>query len=185
MSVSWCTGYIYLLGRLDWRGKSVVEPIRSSETSAIKTQTPGNYPKRNILLISCTLREDLSTSYCCRRHLIAINSVLCPWQPSRERQYANTPQGYDRRTIPTASRSQGISFRHLTRHLSGTGSPLHRYYPTNFLPLFTYLCTLKDICVKRLLSSLPTSYRCKTGGSCGRGPFKFRPITAHEDPEGE
>ena len=28
-----------------------MEPIRSSETSAIKTQTPGNYPKRNILLL--------------------------------------------------------------------------------------------------------------------------------------
>ena len=26
-----------------------MEPIRSSETSDIKTQTPGNYPKRNIL----------------------------------------------------------------------------------------------------------------------------------------
>ena len=26
-----------------------MEPIRGSETSAIKTQTPGNYPKRNIL----------------------------------------------------------------------------------------------------------------------------------------
>jgi len=26
-----------------------MEPIRSSETSAIKTQTPGNYPKRNTL----------------------------------------------------------------------------------------------------------------------------------------
>ena len=26
-----------------------IEPIRSSETSAIKTQTPGNYPKRKIL----------------------------------------------------------------------------------------------------------------------------------------
>jgi len=26
-----------------------MEPIRSSETSAIKTQTAGNYPKRNIL----------------------------------------------------------------------------------------------------------------------------------------
>ena len=26
-----------------------MEPIRSSETSAIKTQTPGNYPKRNVL----------------------------------------------------------------------------------------------------------------------------------------
>jgi hypothetical protein len=29
--------------------KMKMEPIRSSETSAIKTQTPGNYPKRNIL----------------------------------------------------------------------------------------------------------------------------------------
>jgi hypothetical protein len=26
-----------------------MEPIRSSETLAIKNQTPGNYPKRNIL----------------------------------------------------------------------------------------------------------------------------------------
>jgi len=26
-----------------------MEPIRSSETSTIKTQTPGNYPKRDIL----------------------------------------------------------------------------------------------------------------------------------------
>ena len=26
-----------------------MEPIRSSETSDVKTQTPGNYPKRNIL----------------------------------------------------------------------------------------------------------------------------------------
>ena len=33
-----------------------MEPIRSSETSAIKTQTPGNYPKRNIL--------QYSESYC-------------------------------------------------------------------------------------------------------------------------
>ena len=28
-----------------------MEPIRSSETSAIKTQTPGNYPKRNTLRV--------------------------------------------------------------------------------------------------------------------------------------
>ena len=32
-----------------------MEPIRSSETSAIKTQTPGNYPERNILPVICLL----------------------------------------------------------------------------------------------------------------------------------
>ena len=36
-----------------------MERIRSSETSAIKTQTPGNYPKRNILqdILSFTRNE--------------------------------------------------------------------------------------------------------------------------------
>ena len=37
-----------------------MEPIRSSETSAIKTQTPGNYPKRNILQLKHG--ESLKTS---------------------------------------------------------------------------------------------------------------------------
>jgi len=63
------------LGRLDWRGKSLtffihlpmkMEPIRSSETSAVKTQTPGNYPKRNILQLKHG--ENLKTSKkCCLR----------------------------------------------------------------------------------------------------------------------
>jgi len=40
-----------------------MEPIVSSETSAIRTQTPGNYPKRNKLqgipsLMHFTLREE-------------------------------------------------------------------------------------------------------------------------------
>jgi len=35
---------------LGWSGE-VAEPIVSSETSAIRTQTPGNYPKRNKLHI--------------------------------------------------------------------------------------------------------------------------------------
>ena len=35
-----------------------MEPIRSSETSAIKTQTPGNYPKKNILQIYCQLMQE-------------------------------------------------------------------------------------------------------------------------------
>ena len=34
-----------------------MEPIRSSETSAIKTQTPGNYPKRNILQVIFKIRS--------------------------------------------------------------------------------------------------------------------------------
>jgi len=34
-----------------------MEPIVSSETSAIRTQTPGNYPKRNNLQVYATLRN--------------------------------------------------------------------------------------------------------------------------------
>jgi len=32
-----------------WGLKMKMEPTASSETSAIRTQTPGNYPKRNTL----------------------------------------------------------------------------------------------------------------------------------------
>ena len=43
-----------------------MEPIRSSETSAIKTQTPGNYPKSNILQLKHG--ESLKTrGYSCLR----------------------------------------------------------------------------------------------------------------------
>ena len=35
-----------------------IEPIRSSETSVIKTQTPGNYPKRNILQYYLSLHSN-------------------------------------------------------------------------------------------------------------------------------
>jgi len=34
-----------------------MEPIVSSETSAIRTQTPGNYPKRNNLDVTCYSSE--------------------------------------------------------------------------------------------------------------------------------
>ena len=34
-----------------------MEPIVSSETSATKSQTPGNYPKRNKLRVNGTLSE--------------------------------------------------------------------------------------------------------------------------------
>ena len=39
-----------------------MEPIRSSETSAIKTQTPGNYPKRNVFQLKHG--ESLKTTIC-------------------------------------------------------------------------------------------------------------------------
>jgi len=38
-----------------------MEPTVNSETSAIRTQTPGNYPKRNKLLLEHG--ESLKTSY--------------------------------------------------------------------------------------------------------------------------
>jgi len=38
-----------------------MEPIVSSETSAIRTQTPGNYPKRNKLQSRCSMRTDRGT----------------------------------------------------------------------------------------------------------------------------
>ena len=47
-----------------------MEPIVSSETSAIRTQTPGNYPKRNNLQSGLSLRvggvlpEDLEATTC-------------------------------------------------------------------------------------------------------------------------
>jgi len=37
-----------------------MEPIVSSETSAIRTQTPGNYPKRNKLHLGTTLTNQKS-----------------------------------------------------------------------------------------------------------------------------
>jgi len=39
-----------------------MEPIVSSETSAIRTQTPGNYPKRNKLHNYVTLRAKFASS---------------------------------------------------------------------------------------------------------------------------
>ena len=40
-----------------------MEPIVSSETSAIKSQTPGNYPKRNKLQTTLT-RSNTTQVYC-------------------------------------------------------------------------------------------------------------------------
>ena len=49
-----------------------MELIRSSETSAIKTQTPGNYPKRNILQLKHG--ESLKTILVL---FVVSNSLLC------------------------------------------------------------------------------------------------------------
>jgi len=39
MSVTWCTGCIYLLGRLDWRGKS--EVATNSKFARVKLERIG------------------------------------------------------------------------------------------------------------------------------------------------
>ena len=53
-----------------------MEPIVSSETSAIRTQTPGNYPKRNKLHLEHgeRLKTSLQTvyTYLDLRHFLAI-----------------------------------------------------------------------------------------------------------------
>jgi len=41
-----------------------MEPIVSSETSAIRTQTPGNYPKRNKLQLLHSLRVIMTGIVC-------------------------------------------------------------------------------------------------------------------------
>ena len=43
-----------------------MEPIVSSETSAIKSQTPGNYPKRNKLdlFLNSKFKNDIRTQRC-------------------------------------------------------------------------------------------------------------------------
>ena len=50
-----------------------MEPIVSSETSAIRTQTPGNYPKRNNLHLEHG--ESLRTKM---KYLVFINVILSP-----------------------------------------------------------------------------------------------------------
>ena len=39
-----------------------MELIEGSETSAIRTQTPGNYPKENILLLYCNSRPQMNVN---------------------------------------------------------------------------------------------------------------------------
>ena len=48
----------------------VLEPIVSSETSAVRTQTPGNYPKRNKLHLehSESLKQDWYLKFFCPVH---------------------------------------------------------------------------------------------------------------------
>jgi len=51
-----------------------MEPIVSSETSAIKSQTPGNYPKRNKLHLQHG--ESLRTRLCCIWLELSINLTV-------------------------------------------------------------------------------------------------------------
>jgi len=56
-----------------------MEPIVSSETSAIRTQTPGNYPKRNNLQYGFDLCTEDGT-YCAVRFfpdIILVSSPCC------------------------------------------------------------------------------------------------------------
>ena len=67
-----------------------MELIESSETSAIRTQTPGNYPKENMLLFNfvclCIVFSFVGSDYCtdtvsCFCHTLTVFmvhfSVLC------------------------------------------------------------------------------------------------------------
>jgi len=71
-----------------------MEPIVSSETSAIRTQTPGNYPKRNKLHLEHG--ESLKT----RIILIAFHV---------NNGYENASQYYVIRTLPTLFRATSFT----------------------------------------------------------------------------
>ena len=60
------------------------EPIVSSETSAIRTQTPGNYPKRNNLHLEHgeSLRTRLYLYYFCVVCLYSSGVVYCVFESS-------------------------------------------------------------------------------------------------------
>ena len=54
-----------------------MEPIVSSETSAIRTQTPGNYPKRNNLHLEHG--ESLRTTKNVTTHFLHESEQFCHW----------------------------------------------------------------------------------------------------------
>ena len=61
-----------------------MEPIVSSETSAIRTQTPGNYPKRNKLLLN------FISNICFRKFLI-YETNMCTSDIHNNRRCLFTP----------------------------------------------------------------------------------------------
>ena len=73
-----------------------MEQIRSSETSAIKTQTPGNYPKRSILKYCL-----LSTT-----HFVSKQSNTFEGVPRKE------GRGYERTCCGVCSALNRLTFRH-------------------------------------------------------------------------
>ena len=64
-----------------------MEPIRSSETSAIKTHTPGNYPKRNILQLKHgeSLKTRATITF-----VISVRLPFCWWRSLREKGHWET-----------------------------------------------------------------------------------------------
>ena len=66
-----------------------MEPIVSSETSAIRTQTPGNYPKRNKLHLE--QGESLKTRLNIMKFRTWYNVRLC-FKPSRAEVYKSSQQ---------------------------------------------------------------------------------------------
>ena len=62
------------------------EPIVSSETSAIRTQTPGNYPKRNKLQIFYSLQGKAPKEI----RAILTESLTC-FLPGRAKELSATP----------------------------------------------------------------------------------------------
>jgi len=70
-----------------------MEPLVSSETSAIRTQTPGNYPKRNKLKCFWSLRAPVFCStYCravCKMGNLVQQDKQCMYKPNSEGRSRN------------------------------------------------------------------------------------------------
>ena len=61
-----------------------MEPIEGSETSAFKTQTPGKYPKENILQLSSCFCHHTIGSHCARSETLVVMSLRQRVSSSRE-----------------------------------------------------------------------------------------------------
>jgi len=88
-----------------------MEPIVSSETSAIRTQTPGNYPKRNNLHHPHSPQPELSY---CLHHRPSLGLTLCYTNPVNiiKPYFFQRPFQYCISSIPN------LPSRHFTSHLA-------------------------------------------------------------------